>query len=196
MSHQKLLVFSSLLLLILLLHWATLQHRWSEGDVFEPSNDKSGAQNLGTRSDPIPDQPEIISKSSTEAQSSFLSIGSSSDLELLTYASKFTVRLFSNSGESLQRLTVRSIQVEPYYKQIHAFSDDGTTAIITFTDAITHVFVKHSSGVYEHSGPDFEGTIKRVTKLNVVDDMRFPDDRTIRFEPEVKPIIFEKFPDD
>ena len=101
MSHQKLLVFSSLLLLILLLLWATLQQRWSEGDVNEPSNDKSGAQNLGTRSDPIPDQTEIVSSSSTEAQSAFLSIGLSSDLELLSYASKFNVRLFSNSGESL-----------------------------------------------------------------------------------------------
>ena len=141
MSHQKLLVVSPLLLLIFLLLWATLQQRWSEEDVTEPSNDKSGAQNLGTRSDPSPDQTGIVSKSSTEAQSSFLSIGSSSDLELLTYASKFTVRLFSNSGESLQRLTVRSIQGEPYYEQIHAFSDDGATAIITFTDTITHVFV-------------------------------------------------------
>jgi len=60
---------------------------------------------------------------------------------------------------------------------------------------MTHVFVNHSSGVYEHSVPDFEGIIKRVTKLNIVEDMLFPDDRTIRFEPKVKPIIFEKFPD-
>ena len=85
MSHRKLLVVSPLLLLILLLLWATFQKRWSEGDVTEPSNDKSGAKNLDTRSDPSPDQMGIVSKSSTEAQSSITrSISLSSDLELLT----------------------------------------------------------------------------------------------------------------
>ena len=93
-------------------------------------------------------------------------------------------------------MIVLSLRIEPDYRQIEASSGDGATAIITFTDTMTNVFVKSASGVYEYSGPDFHGSLKRVTKLNIVDDMRFPDDRAIRLGPTKKPIKFLEFDDD
>ena len=197
MSLRKLFVVAPLFFLLMALLWEFRLNRWAGVVRFEPTYERSGSQNMVTQPDPTPDQTTVISTTPSKAHPSpILSVNSSSDLRLLEHEDTFTLRLSSNSAESLQSLIVLSLRIEPDYRQIEASSGDGVTAIITFTDTMTNVFVKSASGVYEYSGPDFDGSLKRVTKLNIVDDMRFPDDRAIRLGPTKKPIKFLEFDDD
>ena len=90
---------------------------------------------------------------------------------------------------------MQDLRIASDHNQIEAASDDGATAVITFTDSMTYVFVKNASGVFEYTGSDFDGSLERSSKLNITDDMRLPDDRAIRLKRNANPVIFKEVPD-
>ena len=196
MPYRKIFILGPLLMLVMLLAWDFLRQTSVRGGYSEPAHGQTRDQKIRGRLVLGPDQTKLASKSSTKSQpSQVLSINASGDLGLLGPDSKFTLRLLSNSAESLQALIVQDLRTASDHNQIEAASDDGATAVITFTDSMTYVFVKNASGVFEYTGSDFDGSLERTSKLNITDDMRLPDDRAIRLKRNVNPVIFKEVPD-
>ena len=183
-------------MLVMLLAWEFFRQISAREGYTEPTDGDARVQNFQGRPDLGLHQTKSTSESLTKSQpSQVLSMNAPGDLGLLGPDSKFTVRLLSNSAESLQVMTVQDLRIESDHNQIEAASDDGATAVITFTDTMTYVFVKNASGVFEYAGSEFDGSLERTSKLNIADDMRLPDDRAIRLKPNVKPIRFKEAPD-
>lgn len=76
-----------------------------------------------------------------------------------------------NQGDlAIAKITVSEVSAKSGVTTVRGRAGSSSSFLMTVGDQFLHIFLSYAGGIYEFSGRDFQGTVKRTT------DMRFEND--------------------
>lgn len=114
-----------------------------------------------------------------------IQLDDSSELRKLLVGDEFRMATESGLDGKIPLLKVFEVMETADFRQIISKGYNGSSAIITLNNSLTKVYVKTSSAIYEYSGSDFRGVVKKMGDLNLSEAIIFAEPEELDLPPDI-----------